>query len=263
MDLPTVDLLGLPVAAVDEGRALDALVALHDAPAPALACFVNAHTVNLAARDPRYRALLAAADLVLNDGSGVALAARMRGRRFPANLNGTDLSPALLRRAAALGWPVFFVGGAPGVAAAAAAGLCERIPGLQVVGAAHGYLTPERTDAVVSAIRASGASLLLVGMGNPLQEQWLARHLSASGARLGLGVGAFFDFSAGRVPRAPAWVNRCGVEWVYRLRNEPSRLWRRYLLGNPAFLLRAARDAPADVRAMAARSDRNPDRTNG
>jgi exopolysaccharide biosynthesis WecB/TagA/CpsF family protein len=86
---------------------------------------------------------------------------------------------------------------------------------------------------------------LMVAMGNPLQERWIARHLTATGARLGVGVGAFFDFSAGVVPRAPAWMNRAGVEWAYRLAQEPRRMWRRYLIGNPLFLARVLRETMA------------------
>jgi exopolysaccharide biosynthesis WecB/TagA/CpsF family protein len=210
---------------------------------PLFVAFANAHTLNLASTNADYRSVLKRADLVLNDGIGVALAARMLNRRFPANLNGTDFLPGLLQLAADRGWRVFLLGGEAGTAEAASAKLRGRIPNLQVVGVDHGYLTPASNREVVSRIRASDAQVVLVGMGNPAQEYWIAANLDASGARLAIGVGAFLDFSAGRVARAPAWMRRARMEWIWRLIIEPRRLWRRYLVGNPLFLFRSIRHA--------------------
>ena len=111
-----------------------------------------------------------------------------------------------------------------------------------VAGTRDGFFSPEDEPKVIAQIRASGAGLMLVALGNPKQEQWLDRCLGDTGARLGVGVGAFFDFQAGEVPRAPSWVNRAGLEWAFRLALEPSRMWRRYLVGNPAFLARVLRE---------------------
>jgi exopolysaccharide biosynthesis WecB/TagA/CpsF family protein len=148
----------------------------------------------------------------------------------------------LLERAALRGWPTYFLGAGEGVAERAAELLQRRWPKLVIVGTRHGYVAPGESGEVCAAIRAAGTGLLLVGMGNPLQERWLDAHLAGTGARLGVGVGAFFDFQAGVVPRAPVWMNRLGIEWVHRLAQEPGRLWRRYLLGNPAFLYRVVRE---------------------
>ncbi|MDQ7857236.1 MAG: WecB/TagA/CpsF family glycosyltransferase [Armatimonadota bacterium] len=238
-----VEILGVPVARLDPDAALAAITRCYDLAAPALVAYANAHTLNLAARDPGYRAVLRRAALVLNDGAGLALAGRLRGRPFPANLNGSDFTPRVLALAAARGWPVYFLGARPGVAEEAARRLRARMPDLRVVGVRDGYFPPEETAAVVEAVRRSRTGLLLVAMGNPRQEFWLDQHLAATGARVGIGVGAFFDFAAGVVPRAPAWMNRVGVEWVYRLAHEPRRLWRRYLVGNGVFLARVTREA--------------------
>jgi exopolysaccharide biosynthesis WecB/TagA/CpsF family protein len=208
---------------------------------PLFVAFANANTLNLASTNADYRAALGRADLVLNDGIGVALAARMLNRRFPENLNGTDFLPRLLTLAADRGWRLFLLGGEAGTAKAAADNLRGRIPNLQVVGADHGYLTPKSDREVVSRIRAGDAQVVLVGMGNPAQEYWLAANLGATGAQIGIGVGAFLDFAAGRVARAPGWLRRARLEWVWRMVIEPRRLWRRYLVGNPLFLYRAAR----------------------
>jgi exopolysaccharide biosynthesis WecB/TagA/CpsF family protein len=232
--------LGVRIAGGMPGDALDDLVAAARERPPVSLAFANAHVLKLAARDDEYRSQLGRFDFVLNDGVGVSMAARLQGRRFPANLNGSDFTPQLLRRCAANGWPVYLLGGLPGVAEQAAAKLKSVTPGLQVAGTRHGYFEPGEEPAVAAAVRASGAQVVLVGLGNPDQEAWLDRHLPATGARLGVGVGAFLDFAAGRVRRAPAWVNAAGLEWVYRLLREPGRLWRRYLLGNPEFLARVA-----------------------
>lgn len=234
-----VRILGVPIVRMDTESALTAVEELGESSDPALIAYANAHTLNLAWADIDYRRLLLDAGLVLNDGIGIELAARMRGVGFPANLNGSDFNPEILRLAAAKGWRAFFLGARPGVAETAAARLVERIEGLEVVGCRDGYFDENENDRVVEEIRESGAAVLMVALGNPLQERWLADNLDATGARLGVGVGAFFDFTAGSAKRAPGWMNKVGIEWVWRLALEPRRMWRRYVVGNPLFLRRA------------------------
>lgn len=237
----TIEVLGVPIACLTPEAALAEIERLYDSEHPAFVAHVNAHTLNLATEDPGFHEVLRRADLVLNDGKGVMLAARLRGTRFPADLNGNFFSPLVLGRAAERGWPVFFFGASPGVAKRAAERLKERLPGLEVAGVRDGFFAPGGEGEVAREIREAGAGLLLVGLGNPLQERWIHRHLEQTGARVGVGVGAFFDFQAGVVPRAPGLLNRLGLEWVYRLTREPRRMWRRYLVGNPLFLARVAR----------------------
>jgi exopolysaccharide biosynthesis WecB/TagA/CpsF family protein len=234
-----VALFGVTVAAMSREEALAEVARLVAAPGMATVAYVNAHSFNVAAADAVYRQALQGADLVLNDGSGVALAARLFGRRFPENLNGTDFNPALVSLAAERGWSVFLLGGAPGVAEATADCLTRRHPSLRIAGVHHGWFSPYDEEAVVARVAEARPDVLLVAMGNPLQEVFLARHSRSLGARLGVGVGAWFDFECGNATRAPAWLRRAGLEWVHRLVREPGRLWRRYLLGNPAFLARA------------------------
>ncbi|MFN2388434.1 MAG: WecB/TagA/CpsF family glycosyltransferase [Actinomycetota bacterium] len=241
----TIEILGIPFALLQPSAALEEVARLHGRDEPAFIAHANVHTVNLAVEDQGYADVLRRADLVLNDGKGVMLAARMYGRRFPADLNGNFFTPLVLRTAAARSWPVFFFGARPGVAERAAARLADTLPGLDVVGVRDGYVHPAEDAEVVRAIGASGAELVLVGLGNPRQERWLDANLRATGARVGIGVGAFFDFQAGEVARAPAWMNRAGLEWVHRLVKEPRRMWRRYVVGNPRFLVRVARDRRA------------------
>ncbi len=231
--------------------ALDVLAALYERDVPAFVVHANVHTVNLAFEDTSYRSVLDRADLVLNDGKGVMVAARLQKRRFPADLNGNFFTPLLLQRAAERDWPVFFFGARPGVAERAATVITNELPSLRIVGIRHGYFRTDEEAAVVAEIRATRPGLLLVGLGNPAQERWIDRNLASTGARLAVGVGAFFDFQAGEVERAPAWMNAAGLEWTYRLAKEPKRMWRRYIVGNPKFLYRVARSRSATASVAA------------
>jgi exopolysaccharide biosynthesis WecB/TagA/CpsF family protein len=236
--LRKIDVLGVNFTPLRRKRAVDAAEQLFEREDPAWIAVENVHALNLAYKDEEHRAALNRADLVLNDGTGVMLGALILGDRFPQNLHGNAFTPMLLRRAADRGWPVFFLGAAPGVADTAAQVLADRFEGLQVVGTRDGYFKEDEEAEICEKIRASGAKLLLIGMGMPVQERWLDRNLEATGVRLASTVGAFFDFQAGIVPRAPDWVQRYHVEWIYRLATEPRRLWRRYVLGNPMFVFR-------------------------
>lgn len=238
--MAAIDVFGVPIMAATAEQATHS-IRMAARRGRVRVAYVNAHTLNLAYEDQDLHEALANYDFVLNDGIGVSLAARAQGRRFPENLNGSDFTPRLLKLSAEEGWRVFLLGGRPGVAQTAAAELAGAIPGLQIVGARHGFHENPLLDA--QAVRRSGAEVLLVAMGNPQQELWLHDHFhELPQVRVGVGVGAFLDFQAKAVSRAPGWMNRLGVEWVYRLAREPRRLAKRYLLGNPRFLLRVARE---------------------
>jgi exopolysaccharide biosynthesis WecB/TagA/CpsF family protein len=239
--LSTSEVLGVPIARLDPGTALDETQRLYEDAAPAMLAYVNAHTLNLATTDSSYAEVLKKAALVLNDGKGVLLAGVILGRRFPADLNGNLFTPLLVEYAAASGWSIYILGARPGVADRVANVLKAKHPGLAIAGTMHGHFSPAEEDDVVRKIKDTNPGLLLVGMGNPLQERFLARRLSDTGARLGLGVGAYLNFQVGEISRAPGWMNRIGIEWVHRLLKEPRRMWRRYLLGNPLFVWRVIR----------------------
>ena len=236
---PRIEILGIPFTPLTADDALVAIERLYERAEPATVFHANVHTVNLAASDPGYMEVLRSGDLVLNDGKGVMLGARLLGSRFPHDLNGNFVTPLVLERAAERGWPTFLLGARPDVIERAADLVAGRYPGLEIVGTHHGYIKDDAD--VARAIRDAGPGLLLCGMGNPNQESWLARNLRATGARLGIGVGAFFDFQTGEIRRAPAWMNRVGIEWIHRLFKEPARMWRRYIVGNPFFVARVLR----------------------
>lgn len=204
--------------------------------------FANANALNSVAREPRLRSVLESS-LVLPDGIGIDIASRWKyGSPFPENLNGTDFVPRLLaeyRKPLRL----YLLGGQPGIAERAASYIATRWPHHRVAGVRDGYFRDE-ADLADSAeqVRRAGAHVVLVALGNPAQEQWIARFGPATGAHVLLGVGALLDRMAGVVPRAPDWMRAARIEWVYRLAREPRRLAGRYLIGNPEFLVRAWRD---------------------
>lgn len=173
--------------------------------------------------------------LIVNDGVGMDIASLlMRGCRFRANLNGTDFTPYLLSRLPAP-QRVFLLGGRPDIVQRAAQYVAKEL-GQVVVGTCDGFEGLRDEARLVEAINASGADVLLVAMGNPRQERWILEHLPALQVRLVSGVGALFDFWAGDKPRAPGWVRRLRMEWLYRLCLEPKRLLRRYTVDVLVFL---------------------------
>jgi N-acetylglucosaminyldiphosphoundecaprenol N-acetyl-beta-D-mannosaminyltransferase len=207
--------------------------------------FLNAHCVNVAQRDPLYRKALFDSDLVLADGIGVKLAYQHQGGELKDNVNGTDLFPLLCRHLQQSGGArVFLLGGRPGVAEDVARWMTRDYPLVEIVGFHHGYFKDD--DKLVEQIRRSGVELVLVAMGVPRQERWIADNLSRLGSVV-LGVGGLFDFYSGRQRRAPLWIRRLSLEWAYRLWREPGRMWKRYLIGNVVFLWRLARSPRGGV----------------
>jgi len=203
--------------------------------------FMNAHCFNVMARDRQYATAVKSADFLLPDGIGVDLAAKMTAQDLTANLNGTDFIPALLREAAKMGKSVYLFGGTPGTADKAANNLVHKIPGLRIAATRDGFSQAQNDAEIIADINASGADIVLVALGVPMQELWLHRNAPYIDADLTMGVGAALDFFAGNVTRAPAWVRKAKCEWVWRLALEPRRLAKRYLQGNVSFLARAAK----------------------
>jgi len=201
--------------------------------------FINADCLNISSRDEPYRDILNSQDLVLPDGIGIAMACRMIGERMVANLNGTDLLPHICDMCVSKGYSIFLLGAAETVAARMQANLVKNWPGLNVCGEQHGYFDSEtEIDQVLAKINAAKPNIVLVAFGAPHQEKWIDRYKHRVQANLLMGVGGLFDFFSGDKKRAPEWMRNNGLEWLYRLYLEPNRLWKRYILGNPAFIYR-------------------------
>jgi N-acetylglucosaminyldiphosphoundecaprenol N-acetyl-beta-D-mannosaminyltransferase len=207
--------------------------------------YVNAHVVNQSRAIPELREALRSADLVYCDGYGVRLAARVLDMPIPYRMTGADWVWGLAALSELAGQSLYLLGSEPRVAAQAARRLERSYPRLNVVGAHHGYfdLDSPHCERVLEDIQARRPDLVLVGMGTPKQELWVQRYADRAGAQVLWTVGALLDYVAGRVPRAPRWLADNGLEWIFRLAIEPHRMWRRYLLGNPAFLSRVLSEA--------------------
>ncbi|WP_422374602.1 WecB/TagA/CpsF family glycosyltransferase [Roseibium sp.] len=200
----------------------------------------NAHTVLTALDNPDYANTLQKMTL-LNDGIGINLASRLLdGRPFPANLNGTDLVPNIL---AGVGIPmrIYLLGAREEQVRGAKQHIEARYPDHQVVGCRDGFFREEDVAGLCAEINATRPDLLLVAMGNPRQEFFIARNRAQLNVPVAVGVGALFDFMSGAVVRAPAFVRKAGLEWLFRLLQEPRRLFHRYVIGIPRFLFAVAR----------------------
>jgi alpha-1,3-mannosyltransferase len=232
-------ILDVPILVKTSSEAIDLLDRQYERKKPALVVFANAHTLNSTVSDRRVQSILGRS-IVFNDGIGVDLASRLLfGKAFPENLNGTDFVPHYLRNTQHR-YRVFLLGGKPGVAVKAAGRLAQLAPQHEFVGTCDGYYTKEDLPSIIAHIRRTRADILLVALGNPHQEAWLNEHLKHTGCQLGFGVGGLFDFMAEVVPRAPRWIQDARMEWAYRLLQQPARLWRRYLLQMPIFLVRVS-----------------------
>ncbi|MFZ5918247.1 MAG: WecB/TagA/CpsF family glycosyltransferase [Chloroflexota bacterium] len=198
---------------------------------------VNADFVVKSFQDPELLDILQHADMLTADGMPLVWGARLLGVPLEGRVTGADMVPALAQRAAQEGWSLYFLGAAPGVAARAGEILQERYPGLEIAGVYSPPLSTifEMEPAIVERINASGADVLLVAFGNPKQEKWINMHRTALTCAVAVGVGGSFDFIAGQTKRAPAWMQKSGLEWLYRLLQEPRRLWKRYVVDMAGF----------------------------
>ena len=247
--IDTVSILGVKItnASSEEAIALIEGLFAGDSETTHPVYIVNAHTLNLAAEQSDYHAVLTGAYRVFGDGTGIRWAARQRGVRMKDNLVGTDLVPGIFTATAGRGYRYFLLGANPD-SIECAARHCERsYPGWELAGYSHGYLDEEASSQVIATINAARPHLLLVGMGNPKQEQWIHRYRDQLHVPVALGVGGLFDHWAGNLNRAPLWIRKLGYEWLQLLLQQPHK-WRRYILGNPKFLFRMTRYAADEKR---------------
>jgi N-acetylglucosaminyldiphosphoundecaprenol N-acetyl-beta-D-mannosaminyltransferase len=220
---------GVELDAVTMAEAVLAVRERLASPGVGLAVPVNVDQIVLAHDDRDLRQALDQAFLRTADGTVVVWLAAALGQPLPERVAGIDLMDALLPVAEAEGWPIFLLGAEPGVAAAAADAYRRRWPGLLIAGVHHGFWQDD--EGVAREIARSGARLLFLGLSSPRKERFVLRHRHLLGdVGLALGVGGAFDIAAGRTRRAPSWVGTIGVEWAWRLAQEPRRLWRRYLV---------------------------------
>jgi exopolysaccharide biosynthesis WecB/TagA/CpsF family protein len=238
----TATIFGVTFTDLSYAESVDKLREMLRSTVPHQVVLANAHTLNLAYTNPAYRTRLQQASLILRDGIGVKLAARAARSPLAHNFVGTDFVPRALRDLASAPLRVYLFGARPGIAEAAGRELEQQCDGLRIVGSHHGHVPKAGWTAVTWDINRLAPDVLLVALGNPLQEEWIAGHLPQLNVRIAIGVGALFDYLAGDVVRAPGWIRGIGGEWAFRLALEPKRLWRRYVVGNPLFVYRLVRE---------------------
>ncbi len=236
---PRANVLGVGVSAVSMAQALDVIEGWIQTREPHYVCVTGVHGVIESQRDPALRQIHNAAGLVTPDGMPLVWLSRAQGFRSVERVYGPDLMLALCERSLSGGYRHFFYGGAEGVPELLAGALERRFPALQVAGCyspPFRPLTPEEDAAVGQMIERSGADIVWVGLSTPKQERWMAARAGRLAAPVLIGVGAAFDFHAGLKKQAPRWMQRSGLEWLFRLISEPRRLGRRYLVNNPLFV---------------------------
>jgi N-acetylglucosaminyldiphosphoundecaprenol N-acetyl-beta-D-mannosaminyltransferase len=232
-------------------EALHAIGRLVDAKQGGYICTPNVDHVVLAETDLAFRDAYARADLVVVDGMPIVWGSKLLDVPLPERISGSDLILPLMKMAAERGWRVYMLGGGPGTAEEAGRKIQQQYP-VNIVG----YDSPmvstakgaEQNEPILRKVREAKADLLFVALGSPKQETWIGQVAEQLRPTVAIGVGAGFDFIAGRAKRAPQWVARAGFEWLYRLAHEPKRLWRRYLVNDPKFaavLLREVRERRA------------------
>jgi len=236
-----VDMFGVPIARIDMEGALARVEEFVSERRPHMIVTSDTPILVLAHDDREFQDVVRSADIVTADGRGVVWMARVLGLPVRERVSGADLVERICERAAERGYSVYLVGAQPGVAEEAARTLQSRYPGLRIVGTHHGYFTKDEEPGVVAAIAKARPDVLLVAFGAPKQEMWIREHLDEIQAPVAIGVGGTFDVLAGRVRRAPRWVQQAGLEWLYRALREPKRLPR--LIALPRLVWMTLREA--------------------
>jgi N-acetylglucosaminyldiphosphoundecaprenol N-acetyl-beta-D-mannosaminyltransferase len=236
--LSSIEILGCRVDALGREAAVERIIALAHGEVPSIVITLGTEMVMEAQHNARFRAVIDGAALVVCDTIGLLLASRLRGGPLRERVTGVELVQSLAPRAQREALRFFVLGGRGETAERAAAVLASG--GATIAGSHHGYFTSSDDAEIAAQIRASGANVLLVGLGSPKQELWLAQHLAATACNVGIGIGGTLDVLAGNVERAPEIWQKLGLEWFYRLVREPWR-WRRQL-ALPAFLILALRE---------------------
>ena len=231
-----VNILGVDVDAVTMAEAVDVVRRAMDTRAGVMVATANAEMLMRATHDEELRRILNASALVVPDGAGTVWAARHLGHAMPERVAGYDLAQELLRCAPAEGRRIYFFGSAPGVAEKAKAKAEQLYPGIEIVGVRNGFFSPADNAAIIAEIRAARPDLLLVALGVPKQEKWIAAHLAELDVPVAIGVGGTLDVMAGVMKRAPYWMQRAKLEWLFRGLMQPKRAGR--LLALPKFVLK-------------------------
>lgn len=236
-------MLGVNVSCVDEPSVLNFVNTWCRQSTLRTVFYVNAHCINVSAADNRYKNILNQADLVYPDGIGVVWASSLLKGCPLEKITGRDWIDDFCSMARENDISIYILAGKPGVAQKAKKNLLEKTPQLQILGTHNGYLSSEELKVIIGDINEKSPDVLLVGMGTPVQEKWIARNRNQLKVPVCWAVGAMFDYVAGIEPPVPALMNGLALEWLWRLILDPRRKWKRYLLGIPMFLYRVIHQA--------------------
>ena len=231
-----VEVLGCPIDALDMRATVQRCLELIEAGGGARQVSVNAAKLSRFDEDLESATYIRGCDVISADGQSVVWASRILGTPLPGRVSGTDLMLELLDAANERGLGVFILGAREWVLEEAVRRIRASYPGIRVAGVQHGYFAPEEEAEVARSIREAAPDLLFVAMSSPKKERWLKRNAETIQVPFAMGVGGAIDVFAGLRRRAPVWLQRAGFEWLWRLIQEPGRMWRRYLLGNPHFI---------------------------
>jgi N-acetylglucosaminyldiphosphoundecaprenol N-acetyl-beta-D-mannosaminyltransferase len=250
-----VSLLGCAIDPLTFDETLHEVERCIEAGEPVQHCVINAAKAVMLQDDTRLREIVAGCRLVNADGQSLIWASRLLGKPLPERVTGIDLFHALLRMAAEKGYSVYFFGSMSDTVAEVERRAVAQNPGLKVVGFHHGYVPDEDAEAVLAEVRQAAPQILFVGMPSPQKEYWLAENLERLGVSFAMGVGGSFDVFAGRLARAPVWMQRAGLEWAFRMYQEPRKLWKRYLVGNTRFAALVLRELLEQRRSARSQCD--------
>jgi len=203
-------------------------------------CFVNPDCMNKIFSDKEYHKILRdEIDYIFPDGIGINIACNIIKTPLKENINGTDMLPYICESAVENKYSIYLLGGKPGIAATMKQRLEDKYPKLKIVGENHGYFDKTETNSnIIDNINRVKPNIVLVAFGVPIQEKWFVQNIEKLNCNIIMGVGGLFDFYSGNIKRAPVWMREMGLEWIFRLMQEPGRMWRRYIIGNPLFIYR-------------------------
>ncbi len=238
-----MQILGVPISILDMNSAISTINRWVNSGETHYVCATDVHSIMQAQHNPQHMAALASAGMIIPDGTPLIWVSRARGQKDMHRVCGPDLMWNLSRFGTDRGWRHYFYGGAEHVAETVARNFESKFQGFKIAGTyspPFHQLSPSQRQCVIDNINSSNPHIVWVGLGCPKQEIWMLENASYLKGAVVIGVGAAFDFHANRIPRAPPWMRSNGLEWLHRLFQEPARLWRRYLIMGPQFILRSA-----------------------
>ncbi len=238
----SVEVLGCPITKMGLDDFVSRAERFISSKAPHYIAMMNVAKLVKMRSDKELAQSILAADLIGADGVPLVWVSRLFGTPLPGRVNGTDLMYRLLEKANEKRYRIFFLGATEAVLQRVLEIVRQEYPGVQIAGSQDGYFTPTEEPAIVNKIRVAQPDILLIAFGTPKKELWVKRYLAAMGVPVIHGVGGSFDVMAGVIRRAPLWMQRSGLEWFFRLLQEPGRMWRRYLVTNALFVLLVLRD---------------------